>query len=347
MRFLIACLSLAVPVCSRGAPLSAYAGSAACAACHAAQASTQPATAMAHAMERGADTRILQEHPRLEWQDGDYQYLLTREGHQTLYFVSGAGQSIRVPVEWAFGKGAAGQTYLLRYKQRWYESRVSFYNAINGLDLTIGAPNYHPHSLEEALGRPMGPKDTQDCFNCHATAAVEGGQVRFDGLVPGVQCENCHGPAAQHVRAARSGDAAAVRMPQLGKLSSEEMSDFCGRCHRTWSQIALAGPHDLRNVRFQPYRLTNSKCYDSADPRIRCTACHDPHRALETRTSAYDSKCLACHGPGARPRGAKACGTATRDCVSCHMPKIELPGSHNRFSDHTIRIVRAHEKIPN
>jgi hypothetical protein len=28
------------------------------------------------------------------------------------------------------------------------------------------------------------------------------------------------------------------------------------------------------------------------------------------------------------------------------MPKIEIPGSHHKFSDHQIRIVRVNEKYP-
>jgi formate-dependent nitrite reductase cytochrome c552 subunit len=33
-------------------------------------------------------------------------------------------------------------------------------------------------------------------------------------------------------------------------------------------------------------------------------------------------------------------------CVNCHMPKIELPGAHFKFSDHRIRIVKPNEKYP-
>ena len=29
------------------------------------------------------------------------------------------------------------------------------------------------------------------------------------------------------------------------------------------------------------------------------------------------------------------------------MPKFEIPGSHHRFTDHQIRIVRPNEKYPN
>jgi formate-dependent nitrite reductase cytochrome c552 subunit len=34
------------------------------------------------------------------------------------------------------------------------------------------------------------------------------------------------------------------------------------------------------------------------------------------------------------------------NCVSCHMPKIELPGAHYKFSDHRIRIVKPNEPYP-
>jgi hypothetical protein len=128
-------------------------------------------------------------------------------------------------------------------------------------------------------------------------------------------------------------------MRKLGKLTTEEMSDFCGQCHRTWAEIASNGPHGIQNVRFQPYRLGNSKCYDAAEIRIRCTACHDPHRAVETSTAAYDAKCLACHA-------AKDCSVATKDCVTCHMPRLDLPGAHKKFTDHKIRVVKANEPYP-
>jgi hypothetical protein len=113
-------------------------------------------------------------------------------------------------------------------------------------------------------------------------------------------------------------------MSKLGKLTTEEMSDFCGQCHRTCSQIAAGGPHNVNNVRFQPCRLTNSRCYDSADVRIRCTACHDPHHEVEKTPAFYDARCLACHAAGERAstadaRGPKPCPRTTKDCVTRHI----------------------------
>jgi predicted CXXCH cytochrome family protein len=100
----------------------------------------------------------------------------------------------------------------------------------------------------------------------------------------------------------------------------------------------------VNNVRFQPYRLTNSKCYDPSDARIRCTACHDPHGPLETNVASYDRKCTGCHSAGAQ---AKICPVAKAGCVNCHMPKVELPGAHARITDHQIRVARPGDAYPN
>ncbi|MGH7246845.1 MAG: multiheme c-type cytochrome, partial [Pseudomonadota bacterium] len=82
----------------------------------------------------------------------------------------------------------------------------------------------------------------------------------------------------------------------------------------------------------------------TGDARISCVACHDPHQELDRTDSDYDSKCQACHGGGKRM--ARACKVSQRDCVSCHMPKLAMPGSHYKFTDHEIRIVRANAPYP-
>jgi len=318
-----------------------------CATCHRPQALEQPATGMGRALEGVAACDILRANPKLVFRAAGYSYQLAREGDRSIYSVTDGKDAITVPIAWAFGLGAAGQTYVYQWHGNWYESRVSFYRKLAGLDITMGALSTTPKTLEEAAGRRMSLKDSVECFNCHATNAIREHRVETDHMEPGVQCERCHGPSEKHVAGFKSGDVKEGAMRKLGTLSTEETSDFCGQCHRTWSQIAMDGPHDLNNVRFQPYRLTNSKCYDSADARIRCVACHDPHREVEHSAAFYDAKCLACHGArAAAQRTAKPCPAANKDCVTCHMPKLELPGSHNLFSDHWIRVVKPGEAYP-
>jgi len=284
---------------------------------------------MTRSLFSGRDSEILRSHPKLKAETGSYSYEIARIGDQSIYTVTDGKETFRTPVEWAFGQGSVGQTFAFERDGRWYESRVSYFSSLHGLDLTIGMQNITPHNLVEAAGRLVPAKEIDRCFDCHATHVVKSD---ISKMIPGVQCERCHGDTDAHVR---SGSA----MRKLGSLSTENMSDFCGQCHRTWSEIASNGPHGIQNVRFQPYRLGNSKCYDAADRRIRCTACHDPHRAVETSVAAYDAKCLACHT-------VKTCSVAKKECVRCHMPRLDLPGAHQKFTDHTIRVVRVNEQYP-
>lgn len=299
-------------------------------------------------MESVAECTVLREHPLLTFKSGPYSYVIKRDGAQSLYSVTDGSGTITVPITSAFGLGMAGQTYVYEYQGSFYESRVSFYQESNNLDFTMGALRSEPRNLAEALGRKMSNREGLECFNCHATNSVVDKKLDVHGLTPGVQCERCHGSAEAHLSAFKTGKTEGAEMKKLGVLSAEEMNNFCGQCHRTWEQIASGGPQGVANVRFQPYRLTNSKCYDADDKRIRCTACHDPHQNLVRNNPRwYDNRCLACHAQAAEAPHGKVCPVARENCVSCHMPKTELPGAHHKFTDHQIRIVRANEKYPN
>jgi len=107
---------------------------------------------------------------------------------------------------------------------------------------------------------------------------------------------------------------------------------------------------EINNVRFQPYRIFNSKCY-SDEREISCIACHDPHEPLKEDAAYYDKKCLACHSlktkTAVKTGDGTSCPVADKDCTSCHMPKIEIKAAHFKFTDHYIRIVKPGEKFPN
>src|SRR5579884_1672169 len=316
-----------------------------CATCHPAQAKPHPFTSMAHAMESVAECSILRKHPVLTVQLEGYSYRIERRGDQSIYTVTDGIETFSTPLGWAFGLGEAGQTYVFEKDGVMYESRVSYYREIDGLDLTIGAQKLRPTTILEAAGRYMGKREAALCFGCHSTNGATQADLTLNSMTPGVQCERCHGPTENHLDGLKKGDQTLFAMKKLSALTTEETSNFCGQCHRTWAQIAMNGPHGTANVRFQPYRLANSKCYDAEDRRIACTACHDPHREVDHNLADYDAKCQACHA-GGKPQ-AKPCKVATKDCASCHMAKIDLPGGHHKFTDHQIRIVRANAPYPN
>jgi Cytochrome c554 and c-prime len=324
------------------------AGPLACANCHAREYTSQVKTSMAHAMEPVSKCTILQQNPVLTFHNGAYSYRIERQANQSLYTVTDGKGTLRLPIAYAFGLGKAGQTYIFERDGKMYESRVSFYSAMNGLDLTMGAQNLQPNNLAEAAGRLMDRRSAEDCFGCHTTGSSREGLLQPASLSAGVSCERCHGSALAHVEGFRQ--RRPVEMKRLSALTTEELSDFCGQCHRTWAQIAADGPHDINNVRFQPYRLANSKCYDPSDRRISCTACHNVHQEVVASDSFYDPKCLACHATTEHAAAvkpvAKSCPAGRQNCVTCHMPKVELPGSHYKFTDHRIRIVTADAAYP-
>src|SRR2546421_1113155 len=378
LAFTFACLCL--PLLSRGqmsapAPYNptpwrttkpfaeaGYVGREACAKCHEQESASQHATAMGRALEAVADSRVLGSHTRMTFRAGPYLFQVVRQGAGSVYSVTDGTRTVSAPILYAFGQGKAGQTYVFKLDGSFYESRLSYYREIDGLDYTIGYERKAPPSLEEALGRQIGADEARSCFQCHGTAAVSGRTLQLEHLVPGVSCESCHGPGREHVAAMQAHDLKDKHIFNPGNMSPDELSqEFCGSCHRSAEQvISNALLQGLHSVRFQPYRLFTSRGHEPFDPRMSCTACHNPHDNPRREEAFYDSKCFACHrsqaslrspqvakAEAADERDARPCPVAQKGCASCHMPKIELPGSHFKFTDHRIRIARPGEPFPN
>lgn len=326
-----------------------------CATCHRDQAATQPATPMAHALEPPSSNPLFLRHPRLTVQKGAYTYTIESKNGQATYSVTDGQDTVSAPIHWIFG--ANSQTFVLERNGTFYESLVSYWKPIDALDTTVGDQSITPRTVVEAFGRPLAKSEVTLCFGCHTTNSVEGHQLHLQATVAGVQCARCHVGAEMHAVSFAQGKLAATP-PKLEQYTPENISAFCGQCHRTWETVVRNHWTGQMNVRFQPYRLELSQCFDGRDARLSCIACHDPHRDLVRDDASYDPKCLACHSPGAKlslgmtsahpgATAMKTCPVAKSDCVSCHMPKLNLPGGHAVFTDHNIRIVRAGDQYPN
>ncbi len=330
-----------------------------CGSCHTAQASTQPDTSMAHALQLPSADPLFKTHSTLTLQQGAYLYKIERRGEEVIYSVTDGKETISERIKWSFG--VASQTFVLEHDGHLYESFVSYYPLIDGLDTTMGDQRVHPQTVLQAMGRELSTGEALGCFGCHTTGAVTNHELHLDSFQPGVKCEHCHLGASDHLQAISKGKLDSVP-PKLKRLSPEDLSNFCGQCHRSWETVVKGHLFGKVDVRFQPYRLANSKCFDGVDKRMSCIACHDPHRKIVRDDKTYDPKCLACHSAGAQPSAGmlaahasqsasqiamKTCPVAKSDCVRCHMPKTQLPGGHMIFSDHEIRIVRPGDPYPN
>ena len=325
-----------------------FVGSEACAKCHAAIAASSKNTEMTGALLRPQDAAVLRASVGKSFELESYSYKLESSPHGDQFSVSRGAESATQPITWAFGDGNISQVYVTEKQGNYYESHFSYYGGTHGFDRTTNQPR-QADSLPSAVGRIVPPEEIRRCFACHSAGVTAEGPL--DDVMPGVTCEACHGPGADHVAAMKAGieggEGLTLNPRHLDRAASV---DFCGACHMTWVDVQLGDVTGQLTVRFPAYRLMNSQCWEKGDARITCTGCHNPHQPLVRDLAYYDQKCLGCHAL----RGAvadkdhigRACPQADHDCVSCHMPKREYPDTHHSFTDHDIRIVRAGEPIP-
>ncbi len=295
------------------------------------------------------DSAELRGHPEMKFSAGGVRYEIKTEG-ESVYSVTNGVSAVKSALEWAFGSGPVGQTYLFRKDGRMYEARVSYFGSLGALNVTPGFTPSGQMGFAEASAREVGAEEVVRCFSCHTTGSTIAGKFAENNMRMGVQCEACHGPGQAHVdtmRAARMAGIDEVRDKKIfnpGSLGAEESVDFCGACHGALGDV-LSVPQGIQTFRMQPYALEQSKCWGkSGDARLTCKACHDPHKPLETEAVAYDGKCLSCHATAKNAKttaemAGRACPVAQSECVKCHMPEIPSAVMHHTFRDHRIRVV--------
>ncbi len=308
---------------------------------------------MAKGLLRAGESKLLTSALPLDFSRDGFQYEMRNSPNGVLYSVSKGPEKRSAELAWAFGTGRVAQSYLFKSPDgSFHEARVSFFRKAHILDVTPARIISSSQTLSAAMERLVPDSEVRRCFACHSTQAVVANRFDETKIVQGVGCEACHGPGARHVAAMQANAAAGISSPKgdfifnPARLAPPDAVDFCGACHGTWWDVRLAGVIGVANVRMQPYRLEASKCWGQGDARLRCAACHDPHKEVSTDASSYDAVCLSCHRSAATQtadaqHSGKPCPTAAKNCTTCHMPKIEIPFMHDNFTDHKIQIAKA------
>jgi Cytochrome c3 len=345
------------------APRKDYAGVESCAECHQREVLSQQRSSMARAASKASETELLRSRSSISLSQPPFLTAITRDLRGSTYTVTRGGEAMSGQILWTLGDGSMGQTFVLESAGRLFESQLSYYPLIAALDLTPGHVPGSPSDLERAFGKPLSTEDARQCFACHTTAASARGQLDQAHAAPGVTCEACHGPGARHVRAMtenqiEEGRAAILRPSSFDPV---KLIDYCGACHRAPLDVEKAKDYIPINIRFQPYRLAKSRCWNRPDPRISCTACHNPHEQVVRDVAFYDAKCLACHAakttntPDMKTDVRRdssiagklaACPVSANQCVSCHMPRYKVSQMHGSFTDHDIRVVHPGDPFP-
>lgn len=251
------------------------------------------------------------------------------------------------PFNIVFGNKRA-ETFLYWKDTYVYQLPVTYYTRLhewaNSPGYAGNSPNY---------GRIIG----EMCFECHSSyikqipptqAEIAAQTIGLDksSLIMGIDCERCHGPAAQHVNFQLGNPKIkeARYITKISALSRAQRTDLCSVCHSGINQLSWSTfdfkPGDtlakFKNVQYankpvdinkidvhgnQVGLLTSSQCFIKGS--IECGTCHSLHDDGVKTVKMYSQVCTSCHSE-ANHNFCKMAGqigqAITSNCVDCHMP---------------------------
>ena len=265
--------------------------------------------------------------------------------YQTLYFKNKGSRSQRFDV--AFGSGEKAQTYAYWNGNKLLELPLSYFKEIHNWANSPGFPNNGAYFDRLIISR---------CVECHGsyakTSFVQTGGVSTeqeyakDSVLYGIDCQRCHGPAAQHVEFQTENPQVKTArfIASFKKLNRQQKIDMCAVCHsgndkETLRPLFDFKPGDELAAFYDPYAmpaktpdvhgnqtglLYQSKCFLHT-ATLTCTTCHDTHKKETGDLAAYSQKCMTCHSEAQHNfcKMAPELGTAIANkCIDCHMPTM-------------------------
>jgi hypothetical protein len=245
--------------------------------------------------------------------------------------------------DFVIGSGKRGQTFLYWKDNYLFQLPLTWFTATNEW---TNSPGY---SNKAQFNRPI----TIRCLECHSTYFQEttSPQSKADefgrsGILLGVECEKCHGPASEHVtfHQQHQQDTTGHAIINPAIFSRSQQLDMCRVCHGgrlsktkpSFSFTAgdtLAAYFNLDSVKTniadmdvhgnQYGMMSASKCFKGSG--MTCLTCHDPHKNESTKLLSFASKCMTCHAEATN----KQCKLShqlsknflMQNCIDCHMPE--------------------------
>ncbi len=336
-----------------------YVGAATCTSCHQKLCRAQEQSRHARTFHHGA--RLLDlpfpDHPLADPDDSKVSHTFSHEKDRIVVSTEATGQIYKTVVEYAFGLRENYVTMIGRDDQTTFRAlRLSSYHTQNGVAWGRTAGDVpDSDSAENIRGEPISVRDgVVRCLYCHVTdfrafrdpPPEQGPSPAATDL--GIGCERCHGPAANHIAAARAGFAD-LAIVNVAADSAETVNHLCADCHIVGPPDEISkAPEDPRFVRSVGFTMTLSRCYSESNGGLSCLTCHDPHRDDQGPASFFEAKCLACHSRPPAGQTAllkaesvqpKVCPVnPVKDCLGCHMPKLPVATLHTSLTDHYIRV---------
>jgi len=240
------------------------------------------------------------------------------------------------------------ESYLSWRGNALYQLPMSYFYALNSW---TNSPGYD--SVSADFSRMIGTR----CFECHSSNIQELPMqtqsltrvVEYDknSLILGIDCERCHGPAANHVnyQLDNPDDKKGKYITTYASLTRAQKMDMCAVCHsgnkdRLIRNIfAFKSGDTLANFKEtvlyqqavdtakldvhgnQNQLLASSKCFLNSN--MDCATCHDVHVNNRQNLAIYSQKCISCHSTANHnfcPMAASIGGMIKSNCIDCHMP---------------------------
>ncbi len=207
-------------------------------------------------------------------------------------------------------------------------------------------------------GEPVDWKDSSYTFNtachgCHVSRLSSSYDLKTDSYKttwaePGINCETCHGPSAEHNRVFRETPKGQkpedIEITSWKNFTPEQKNAACSICHAKMSPVtATFAPGDrffdhfdlaaLEDPDFYPdgrdlgenYTYTSwmmSPCAKAGE--LHCVTCHTSSGRYRFKAEEKANEaCMPCHEKNVRDAPAHTRhkeGSDGNKCVSCHMP---------------------------
>lgn len=338
---LIACMDAAPVVDARG---KAYAGAASCASCH----------------KNIHENFLHSEHAHTSWAVNELpkdilhndsfafsptSFVRIEKRDSGMYQVAYADgrETIARKFDIGFGSGEKAFTFGYWQDRKLNQLPLSYFKTIGQWANSPGFPARRAY-----FDRPI----IRRCFECHSSyIAADVKQTESlsnvrtldaSTVIYGIDCERCHGPAAEHVNFHQKNpnEKQAQHIASWKTLSRDQRMDVCGVCHsgndlQTQFTTFAFRPGDTLSKFFYPefggntpspdvhgkqvQLLSASQCFIKSSA-MECTTCHSPHNASPSQTTVYVQQCQQCHQDIKHKDVAITGDLLTSKCIDCHMP---------------------------
>ncbi|WP_394201577.1 tetratricopeptide repeat protein [Shewanella waksmanii] len=344
-----------------------YVDNQACATCHAKLFNSYQDVGMARSFSHPSDAILMERFGEEFYHTASDRYYRIDKQQQQLIFhryqKDNQGNKINhfsTHIDWILGSGYRARSYLYQNEAgELFMLPLGWYAQTQQWGMSPGFETKHHFGVQRQVKR--------ECMFCHNAYpdVAEGSDAPFAAhhfptqLPQGTGCQRCHGPGAEHIRAALQAKPLTTIHANIvnpTKLPPQQRDSVCFQCHML-PAVSMVGIRDFDaatysfkageslndylqhvevtnkdkvehgqfEINHHGYRFWQSECYQQSQGELACISCHDPHVKPEPQAfrAQVSQTCQQCHQRIETKHPAlnehKAIN-ASSDCVSCHMP---------------------------